>query len=65
VLVEVAGSNAEHDAAKLMNFTEKSLDSEIVKEGILSQVMSQLNALWKIRETAPEGILHFGGKPYK
>ena len=50
VLVETQGSNEEHDAEKMTSFLEKSMDGGQVVDGVLSQDLSQVEAMWSIRE---------------
>lgn len=64
-LVEAAGSNVEHDQAKLDAFATRAMEEGVVKDGVVAQDETQLAAMWRIRETAPEGVLKAGGKAYK
>lgn len=50
ILVETQGSNEQHDTEKMASFLEKSMESGQVVDGILSQDLSQVEAMWKIRE---------------
>jgi D-2-hydroxyglutarate dehydrogenase len=65
VLVEVAGSNAAHDAEKVSTFTEKALEQGIVLDGTMAQDLQQARSIWRVREAAPEAVLHAGGRPFK
>ena len=63
-LIEVAGSNEDHNNEKMANFSEKAFDRGLVVDGTISQDETQRKSIWRLRESAPEGILHFG-KPFK
>lgn len=65
VLVEVAGSNVEHDQAKLGTFSERVLSEGLATDGTIAQDLQQMKQIWRIRESAPEGVLKMGGKPFK
>ena len=58
VLVEVAGSNEEHNSEKLTKFCERVLGEEVATDGTVAQDMTQLKQIWKLRESAAEGIMH-------
>mmetsp|Transcript_10258 Transcript_10258/g.20101 ORF Transcript_10258/g.20101 Transcript_10258/m.20101 type:complete len:518 (+) Transcript_10258:182-1735(+) len=59
MLVEAAGSNSEHDMAKMENF----LDG--YEAGVLAMDESQAQALWKIRENCPVALRHKDGYNFK
>lgn len=65
VLVEVAGSNASHDEQKLAAFTERVLGHGTASDGILAQDVTQMRALWRVREAASQATLRAGGFPFK
>ena len=50
VLVETAGSNAEHDTEKLGSFLEEVMGDGTVLDGVLAQDDTQSKALWQMRE---------------
>ncbi|GBG31529.1 D-2-hydroxyglutarate dehydrogenase, mitochondrial [Hondaea fermentalgiana] len=59
LLIEAAGSDAEHDMAKL----ERFLDG--FEHGVLAMDESQVASLWSIRENLPVALQHRGGRTYK
>ena len=54
VLIETAGSNAEHDTSKLTSFLESIMSEGLVEDGVLAQDQRQQNELWARREGIPE-----------
>mmetsp|Transcript_45417 Transcript_45417/g.74013 ORF Transcript_45417/g.74013 Transcript_45417/m.74013 type:complete len:564 (-) Transcript_45417:31-1722(-) len=60
VLIEVAGSNAEHDEAKLNAFLEQALEQEVVVNGAVAQDETQMKSFWKLRETITESLSRAG-----
>ena len=50
ILVETQGSNEEHDSEKMEFFLEKSMGARQVIDGVLAQDLSQVEAMWAIRE---------------
>ena len=50
LLVETQGSNETHDSEKMVLFLEKSMGGSQVVDGVLSQDLSQVEAMWAIRE---------------
>ncbi|VEU22688.1 DEKNAAC103741 [Brettanomyces naardenensis] len=61
VLIEVSGSNKEHDDAKLESFLESVMEDETVADGTVSQDETQLKTLWRWRESISEASTMFGG----
>lgn len=61
VLIEVAGSNSKHDDEKLTAFLEGVMEDEIVLDGTVSQDETQLQTLWKWRESIAEAANMEGG----
>ena len=51
ILIETHGSDDNHDLEKIQSFLETVMDEEIVVDGILSQSLSDLNAMWAVRES--------------
>ncbi len=67
VLVETAGSNAEHDTDKLTTFLESIMTEGLVEDGVLAQDQRQQNDLWARREGIPEACSkqpQIGGKGF-
>jgi (R)-2-hydroxyglutarate---pyruvate transhydrogenase len=60
VLVEISGSNKNHDDEKLHSFLEKVLSNEIVKDGVVAQDDTQIATLWSLREGIPEACSKAG-----
>lgn len=65
LLIETSGSNTDHDSAKLSDYLEHVLSSEIILDGVLAESETQLKSLWSIREGVPEGLARAGGGVYK
>lgn len=57
VLIECAGSNSEHNRAKLEMFLENAFDDDIISNGVIAESETQSNALWELRESLPEAVL--------
>ncbi|ORY34232.1 D-lactate dehydrogenase [Naematelia encephala] len=53
-LIETAGSNGEHDEAKLSDLVEHVMSEEMVLDGVLAQDQTQFASLWSMRELLPE-----------
>ncbi|KAJ3374342.1 hypothetical protein GGF31_007862 [Allomyces arbusculus] len=60
VLIETAGSNAEHDMAKLEAFLENLMADEIAIDGAVAQDQAQVEAMWAVREGIPEACAKDG-----
>jgi D-2-hydroxyglutarate dehydrogenase len=60
MLVELSGSNAEHDAAKLEAFLERVLGDGSVSNGAIAQDGAQMAAMWRIREGITEALARTG-----
>lgn len=60
VLVECAGSNAEHNRVKLESFLESAFEDGLVSNGVIAESETQSNALWELRESLPEAIVKAG-----
>lgn len=60
VLIECAGSNSEHNRAKLESFLENAFDDDIISNGVIAESETQSNALWELRESLPEAVLKAG-----
>lgn len=61
VLIETAGSNKEHDDAKLETFLESVMEKEIVCDGVVASDETQFQNLWAWRERITEVIGKEGG----
>ncbi|KAG5368735.1 D-lactate dehydrogenase [cytochrome] 2 [Yarrowia sp. C11] len=61
ILIETAGSNKEHDDAKLEAFLEDVMEKEIVSDGVVASDETQFQNLWAWRERITEVIGKEGG----
>lgn len=57
VLLECAGSDAEHNRQKLETFLESAFEEEIISDGVIAESETQSAALWELRESLPEAWL--------
>jgi len=60
VLIETAGSNAEHDEEKLTKFLESTMESGLVNDGTMASEPSKMRAIWEVRERIAEALMHDG-----
>ncbi|KAI0561330.1 D-lactate dehydrogenase (cytochrome) [Gracilaria domingensis] len=60
VLIECAGSNAEHNREKLEAFLEAAFEQDLVSDGVIAESETQSNELWELRESLPEAVLKAG-----
>eukprot|EP00737_Agarophyton_chilense_P003327 gb/GEZJ01003883.1/.p1 GENE.gb/GEZJ01003883.1/~~gb/GEZJ01003883.1/.p1 ORF type:complete len:507 (-),score=56.91 gb/GEZJ01003883.1/:715-2235(-) len=60
VLIECAGSNAEHNREKLEAFLETAFEEDLISDGIIAESETQSNELWELRESLPEAVLKAG-----
>ena len=60
VLIECAGSDAEHNRTKLESFLEKAFVDDIVSNGSIAESETQTAAMWELRESLPEAALKAG-----
>lgn len=60
-LIETAGSNNEHDSAKLEEFLGNVMEDGLVVDGVIAQGQTELNNLWQWRERIPESTQAEGG----
>lgn len=60
VLIECAGSNAEHNREKLEHFLEAAFEQELVADGVIAESETQSHELWELRESLPEAVLKAG-----
>ena len=61
VLIETAGSDADHDSEKLSRFLEKLMENNIVSDGSLAQDESQASLMWSLRESISQACNTQGG----
>lgn len=61
VLVEISGSNQEHDDAKIQEFLEDIMSDETVVDGVLASDSTQIGQLWALREGISEASGAQGG----
>jgi hypothetical protein len=57
MVIETAGSNEAHDAAKLDAFLEEASGSGAVQDGLIAQSSAQAAAVWRVREGCALGLL--------
>ena len=60
ILVETHGASATHNEEKMQTFLERSLDQELVKDGVLAQDLTQVEALWTVRELCNPTVASHG-----
>ncbi|XP_074651522.1 D-2-hydroxyglutarate dehydrogenase, mitochondrial-like [Tubulanus polymorphus] len=60
VLLEVSGSNANHNEEKLTAFLEELLSAEIVSDGTIAADESKMKNIWSVRERLAEAQRHAG-----
>ncbi|KAG8467738.1 hypothetical protein KFE25_006790 [Diacronema lutheri] len=60
MLIEVSGSNEEHDSAKLTGFLEHVMESGMVTDGTLAADSTQMAGVWRIREGISEALSKAG-----
>lgn len=60
VLIETAGSDMEHDRAKLDRFVEEAFESGLAADGVIAESATQADALWELRESLPEAVAKAG-----
>lgn len=60
ILIECAGSNADHNRQKLDVFLEAAFEEEVVSNGVIAENETQTAALWELRESLPEAVLKAG-----
>lgn len=56
VLLETAGSDADHDAEKLNRLLEQLLHQQIVSDGTVAADATQVKSLWALRERIAEAL---------
>lgn len=60
VLIETAGSDPDHDRAKLDRFVEEAFESGLASDGVIAESETQADALWELRESLPEAVAKAG-----
>lgn len=60
MLIEVSGSNAEHDSEKLTGFLEAMMEDGVVLDGTVAQDSTQMAGVWRIREGITEALSKAG-----
>jgi len=60
VLVETQGSQQQHDMEKIETFLEQSTEQGCVVDGVLAQNLTQVHAMWEIRESCNPMVLSKG-----
>lgn len=60
VLIESAGSDGEHDRAKLDRFVEEAFEAGLAADGVIAESETQSDALWELRESLPEAVAKAG-----
>ncbi|VDK45564.1 unnamed protein product [Anisakis simplex] len=60
LLIEVMGSNEEHDKAKMEHFLSVTLEKGLAIDGVLAANAQERAYMWKLRKTLPLAPLHDG-----
>ncbi|XP_043925544.1 D-2-hydroxyglutarate dehydrogenase, mitochondrial [Protopterus annectens] len=60
IVTETSGSNAVHDEAKLNDFLQEAMDSDLVTDGTVATEETKIKALWSLRERIAEALTHEG-----
>ncbi|KJE97011.1 D-2-hydroxyglutarate dehydrogenase [Capsaspora owczarzaki ATCC 30864] len=60
VLIETSGSNETHDLEKLDSFVEFLYDNKISSDAVASQDISQVKAIWQLRENVASAMKRQG-----
>eukprot|EP01129_Flabellula_baltica_P004848 TRINITY_DN1720_c0_g1_i2.p1 TRINITY_DN1720_c0_g1~~TRINITY_DN1720_c0_g1_i2.p1 ORF type:complete len:507 (-),score=130.45 TRINITY_DN1720_c0_g1_i2:899-2419(-) len=60
LVLETAGSNAEHDLEKLNQYLEHVSEEGLIQDGTVGQDKTQNNTIWKYREFVPEAVAKMG-----
>lgn len=60
IVIETAGSDANHDSEKLHNFLEEAMNTCVVTDGTVATEESKIKALWSMRERVTEALTHDG-----
>jgi FAD/FMN-containing dehydrogenase len=50
VLIEIHGSNEEHDHAKLSALLECIMEQNLIVDGVVAQNLGQVQEFWKVRD---------------
>lgn len=60
VLIETTGSDESFDREKLEAFLLRSMEGELISDGVLAQDINQGLSFWRIREGVPEALMKVG-----
>ncbi|XP_076269357.1 D-2-hydroxyglutarate dehydrogenase, mitochondrial-like isoform X1 [Rhynchophorus ferrugineus] len=60
LLIEVAGSNEEHDNDKFHSFLDSALKEHFVLNGTIAAEPQKIQSIWAVREKIPEGFRKCG-----
>lgn len=60
ILVETHGTNSQHDEEKMQLFLQRSFEAGVVLDGVLAQDLTQVLALWKIRDCCNPAVASQG-----
>lgn len=60
VLIETTGSDESNDREKLEAFLLRSMEGELISDGVLAQDINQGLSFWRIREGIPEALMKAG-----
>lgn len=60
VLIEVAGSDTEHNKQKLHRYLQKALESGLVSKGVIAENSTQSQVMWKFRESMAKAVHNAG-----
>jgi D-lactate dehydrogenase (cytochrome) len=59
-LAETHGSNKDNDQAKMEGFLEAVMGDDVVVDRVLAHVLSQVQDLWKVRESCNPSVAAYG-----
>uniref|UniRef100_A0AAV2JDY9 D-2-hydroxyglutarate dehydrogenase, mitochondrial n=1 Tax=Knipowitschia caucasica TaxID=637954 RepID=A0AAV2JDY9_KNICA len=60
IVIETAGSDANHDSDKLHHFLDEAMNTSLVSDGTVATEESKIQALWSMRERVTEALTHDG-----
>ncbi|CAG9859625.1 unnamed protein product [Phyllotreta striolata] len=60
MLIETHGSSCDHDEEKMHGFLESCMSDGLVRDGTTTNEIGKMKAIWELRESITEGLLHDG-----
>lgn len=60
VLIETTGSDESFDREKLVAFLLRSMEGELISDGVIAQDINQGLSFWRVREGVPEALMKAG-----